>query len=247
MRARARRVTVAGRVARAYGSTAACVLAPAGTDWRAAAGAAPGPDVTSRMRAAAYLMAPLAETLMPPFSPETVRRAQAGDAAARDALLTACQPLMRSFFTSRIGHVPEVDDLTQNALLRVHRGLDVLQDPDRAKALAMKAALFELQDHYRGRYSARETLYDPDLPAPGSVEPDDVALQMDLAPRPRGPLGPRPAHPRAPRTRLPLPRHRRDARHVRGRGQDAGQARLRETARRPRRSRRHPPSPLSLR
>lgn len=117
---------------------------------------------------------------MHPFSPETVRRAQAGDAAARDALLTACQPLMRSFFMSRIGHVPEVDDLTQNALLRVHRGLNVLQDPERAKALAMKAALFELQDHYRGRYSARETLYDPDLPAPGSVEPDDVALQMDL-------------------------------------------------------------------
>ncbi|HEX9951357.1 MAG TPA: sigma-70 family RNA polymerase sigma factor [Rubricoccaceae bacterium] len=117
---------------------------------------------------------------MHPFSPETVRRAQAGDAAARDALLTACQPLMRSFFISRIGRVPEVDDLTQNALLRVHRGLDVLQDPDRVKAMAMKAALFELHDHYRGRYSTRETLYDPDLPAPGSVEPDDVALQMDL-------------------------------------------------------------------
>ena len=117
---------------------------------------------------------------MPPFSPETVLRAQAGDAAARDGLLAACLPIMRSFFTSRIGRVPEVDDLTQNALLRVHRGLDVLQDPARLKALAMKAALFELQDHYRGRYASRETLYDPDLPAPGQVDAEDVALRMDL-------------------------------------------------------------------
>lgn len=117
---------------------------------------------------------------MHPFSPETVLRAQAGDAAARDALLAAALPIMRSFFTGRIGRVPEVDDLTQNALLRVHRGLDVLQEPSRFKALAMKAALYELQDHYRGRYSTRETLYDPDLPAPGSVDPDDVPLQMDL-------------------------------------------------------------------
>ncbi len=117
---------------------------------------------------------------MNPFSPETVLRAQAGDAAARESLLAACLPIMRSFFTGRIGRVPEVDDLTQNALLRVHRGLGALQQADRFKALAMKAALFELQDHYRGRYSTRETLYDPDLPAPGSVDADDVALQMDL-------------------------------------------------------------------
>ncbi len=117
---------------------------------------------------------------MTPFDPAAVLRAQQGDVQARDALLAACLPIMRSFFTSRIGHVPDVDDLSQNALLRVHRGLNVLQDPSRIKALAMKAALFELQDHYRGRYSARESLFDPDLPEPGSVDAEDVPLQMDL-------------------------------------------------------------------
>ncbi len=118
---------------------------------------------------------------MPSFPPEAVVRAQNGDAAARDRLLAAVEPIVRAFLVSRIGHRPDVDDLTQNALLRIHRGLDALQAPDRFKALAMKAALFELQDHYRGRYATREALFDPDLPEPGSVDAADTALAMDLS------------------------------------------------------------------
>ncbi len=115
-----------------------------------------------------------------PFHPDAVSRAQAGDAAAREALLAAVASPIQAFFRSRIGGAPEVDDLVQNALLRVHRGLDALQRPDRFKAFAMKAALFELQDFYRGRYSTREALFDPDLPTPGSVDADDVGLRIDL-------------------------------------------------------------------
>jgi len=114
------------------------------------------------------------------FDPDAVERAQAGDAAARDALLSAVTTPLRAFFRSRIGAAPEVDDLVQNALVRVYRGLDALQNPARFKAFAMKAALFELQDFYRGRYSSREALFDPDLPTPGSVDPEDVPLAMDL-------------------------------------------------------------------
>lgn len=114
------------------------------------------------------------------FDPDVVSRAQAGDAAARDALIAAVESPIRAFFRSRIGRAPEVDDLVQNALVRVHRGLDALNNPARFKAFAMKAALFELQDFYRGRYSTREALFDPDLPTPGSVGPDDVGLKLDL-------------------------------------------------------------------
>ncbi len=114
------------------------------------------------------------------FDPEAVARAQAGDATARDALLSAVTAPLRAFFRSRIGAAPEVDDLVQNALVRVYRGLDTLQNPARFKAFAMKAALFELQDFYRGRYSSREALFDPDLPTPGAVDAEDVALSMDL-------------------------------------------------------------------
>jgi RNA polymerase sigma-70 factor (ECF subfamily) len=117
---------------------------------------------------------------MNPLDPQMVLRAQGGDAAARERIVTALQPALRGFFVNRIGAGPDVDDLLQNTLIRIHRGLNALLQPDRLKAFAMKAALYELQDHYRGRYSSRESLFDPDLPTPGSVDPDDVPLRLDL-------------------------------------------------------------------
>ena len=114
------------------------------------------------------------------FDPASVSLAQAGDDQARTRLLSAIEPVLRSFFISRIGRAAIVDDLIQNTLLRVHRGLEALENPARLKAFAMKAALFELQDHYRGRYSAREALFDPDLPTPGRIEPEDAGLRIDL-------------------------------------------------------------------
>lgn len=114
------------------------------------------------------------------FDPASVSLAQAGDEQARTRLLTTIEPILRSFFLSRLGRVAIVDDLIQNTLIRIHRGLGALENPARLKAFAMKAALFELQDHYRGRYSAREALFDPDLPTPGSIGPDDTGLRIDL-------------------------------------------------------------------
>ena len=118
--------------------------------------------------------------MSPALDASNVARAQAGDGPARDALLAAITSPVRAFFLSRIGRGADVDDLVQNTLVRVHRGLDALQNPARLKAFAMKAALFELQDFYRGRYSTREALFDPDLPTPGSVGPDDVGARVDL-------------------------------------------------------------------
>ena len=114
------------------------------------------------------------------FDADLVERAQVGDGPARDQLLVGITPALKGFFRNRIGGAPEVDDLVQNALVRVHRGLEALNNPARFKAFAMKAALFELQDFYRGRYSSREALFDPDLPTPGQTGPEDVALKVDL-------------------------------------------------------------------
>lgn len=117
---------------------------------------------------------------MPPFDPQVVMRAQHGDEAARERLLGALTPILRAFFISRIGREPDVDDLIQNTLIRVHRGLNELNNPARLKAFAMKAALFELQDFYRGRYSTREALYDPDRPPPDPGGVDSAGLRLDL-------------------------------------------------------------------
>ena len=117
---------------------------------------------------------------MHPFDPQAVALAQGGDSTAREALFGAVEPVLRSFFYARIGRSPDADDLIQNALIRVHRGLKALENPARLKAFALKAALYELQDFYRGRGQLRESLFDPDLPTPGSVSADDGADRLDL-------------------------------------------------------------------
>lgn len=113
------------------------------------------------------------------FSSALVVQAQEGDEAARGRLLADLQPILRAFFIKRIGRKPEVDDLIQNTLLRVHRGLGDLKDTNRLKAFTMKAALFELNDLYRGRYGAKESLYDPEYP-PEEPAPEGGGSRVDL-------------------------------------------------------------------
>jgi RNA polymerase sigma-70 factor (ECF subfamily) len=125
------------------------------------------------------------------LTPDLVGRARDGDARAQTVVLETVKPVFERFFTSRIGPVTEVDDLVQNTLLRVHGSFERIQDPARFKGFAMKAALFELQDYYRGRYTLREQLYDPDLPAdtshdaPAGLEMDAEKLLNALTPKAR--------------------------------------------------------------
>ncbi len=115
------------------------------------------------------------------LSPAVVALARSGQEQARTRVLKALQPILERFFRARIGgHRAEVDDLVQNTLVRVHTSLADLNDPAAFKAFAMKAALFELQDYYRGRYRAKESLLDPDQPLPGDVE-DAPGTAIDVA------------------------------------------------------------------
>jgi len=114
------------------------------------------------------------------FGKEQVEQARSGDERALSRLLSNLEPILRAYFIKRIGMKPDIDDLVQNTLVRVHNSLADLKDPNRLKAFAMKAALFELQDLYRGRYSAKERLYDPEMP-PESVLPNTTAgIRVDL-------------------------------------------------------------------
>ncbi len=115
------------------------------------------------------------------FDAALVRKAQRGDRRAREVLLRRLEGVLRTFFVKRVGRTANTDDLVQNTLLRVHGGLEALKDPERLKAFAMKAAIFELQDLYRGRYSAKEVLYDPDaMPAVSSDHGIAADSRMDL-------------------------------------------------------------------
>ncbi len=114
------------------------------------------------------------------FAPERVRAAQNGDERALNALLNALEPILRGYFIKRIGKGPDVDDLVQNALLRVHKGLDDLRKPGSFKSFAMKGALYELQDFYRGRYDMKENLFDPEKPLQRTTKANDSLPGMDV-------------------------------------------------------------------
>ncbi len=117
-----------------------------------------------------------------PLSRAAVQKAQAGDERARARLLAALEPVLRSYFTGRIGRRPDVDDLVQNTLVRLHTSLDDVEKPGSLKAFALKAALFELHDFYRGRYAMKERLYDPEAPPPpdgGSAENAGAGHRLD--------------------------------------------------------------------
>lgn len=116
----------------------------------------------------------------PSLDPTQVRRAQAGDEEAWNDLLQQLEPVLRGYFIKRIGTDADVDDLVQNTFMRLHEGLNDLEKPGSLKSFAMKAALFELQDYYRGRYDMKETLYDPDLPPDRTTDPNDRSAQVDV-------------------------------------------------------------------
>lgn len=113
------------------------------------------------------------------FDAALVDSARAGDEQAVNRVLVRLEEIFRRFFISRIGRCDEVDDLVQNSLVRVHTSLADLKDSSSLRSFAMKAAFFELQDLYRGRYSGKEATFDP-LAAPDSAKEEDGAARIDV-------------------------------------------------------------------
>jgi len=97
------------------------------------------------------------------FDTDLVERAQRGEDLAKGVLLRQLTDVYTRYFRAKIGNQAIVDDLVQCSLLRVYSGLSALRQPEKFKAFAMKAALFELHDYYRGRHSSKEKTYEPQM------------------------------------------------------------------------------------
>lgn len=93
--------------------------------------------------------------------------------------MEALEPVVRGFFRRRIGDHAELDDLVQNTLIRLFRGISEIKDVERVRAFTLKAALFELQDLFRGRYGSREATVTSDLPEP-ATRPMRTGLNIDI-------------------------------------------------------------------
>lgn len=122
---------------------------------------------------------------MPPSRPDDqalaalLTRARTGDRQAESALMEGLQPTVRAYFFRRVGDHAELDDLVQNTLLRVFRGINEIKDVERVRAFTLKAALFELQDLYRGRYGSREVTVAEEIAEP-AVRPMRSGLNLDI-------------------------------------------------------------------
>jgi len=63
---------------------------------------------------------------------------------------------LRAFIAKRVENEAEVDDLLQEVFLRMHRGLDRLEKPDRVVAWLYQIARNVIVDHYRSPIRRRE-------------------------------------------------------------------------------------------
>lgn len=88
-----------------------------------------------------------------PDTPETLmRRAQAGDVRAYQALLRLSAQLLRAFLTKFLRSASEVDDVTQEILLSLHRARHTYDGMRPFRPWLFAIARFRLKDHLRKVY-----------------------------------------------------------------------------------------------
>ena len=114
-----------------------------------------------------------------------VSRACEGDKVAVDQVLISIRPYLLRYFRSKNLDRFAADDLLQNTLLRIGKGLPRLKNVKSFQSFAFKAAAFELQDFYRGRYRIKEELQDegeyPEWPDAAGHEAVLARLDIEIA------------------------------------------------------------------
>ncbi|WP_405811605.1 sigma-70 family RNA polymerase sigma factor [Streptomyces sp. NBC_01520] len=86
---------------------------------------------------------------------ELVRDAVSGDSGALDELLAAHLPLVYGIVGRALNGHADVDDLVQEVMLRIVRGLPTLREPERFRSWAVAIAYREIQQHQRRTFRDR--------------------------------------------------------------------------------------------
>jgi RNA polymerase sigma-70 factor, ECF subfamily len=89
-------------------------------------------------------------------------RAQEGDAAVYASLLERLYPLVTAVIRARLGAVVDVDDVTQECLLAVHKSLATYHPSRSLKPWLLAIVRYKVADHFRalGRRSVLVSLND---------------------------------------------------------------------------------------
>ncbi|MDX8030551.1 sigma-70 family RNA polymerase sigma factor [Lentzea sp. BCCO 10_0856] len=106
---------------------------------------------------------------------EQVEAARAGDRAALDAVVAGCLPLVYNVAGRALNADADVDDVVQETMFRVIRGIDALREPDRFRSWLVAVTINQVREHYRRRDAAPAPLEEYDRADP-SAEFVEVAL-----------------------------------------------------------------------
>ncbi|MET9617666.1 sigma-70 family RNA polymerase sigma factor [Kitasatospora indigofera] len=111
-----------------------------------------------------------------------VRDAQAGDRRALDHLAALHLPLIYNIVGRALHASADVDDLVQETMLRVVRGLPGLREPERFRSWAVAIAYRQLQEHARRRPVELPHRHEvADVPDPSTDFADRAVAELVLA------------------------------------------------------------------
>jgi RNA polymerase sigma factor (sigma-70 family) len=99
---------------------------------------------------------------------EQVEAARAGDRAALDTVVAACLPLVYNVAGRALNADADVDDVVQETMVRVIRGIDALREPDRFRSWLVAVTINQVREHYRRRDLAPAPLEEYDRADPGA-------------------------------------------------------------------------------
>ena len=113
---------------------------------------------------------------------QRARAARAGDPAALDALVAEYLPLVYTIVRRSLRRSADVDDVVQDTMLRVVRGVGTLRDPDRMRAWLVAVTVNQIREHHRSApaFSAPFDEHD-DFPDPGGEFVGHTLLQLDVS------------------------------------------------------------------
>jgi RNA polymerase sigma factor (sigma-70 family) len=104
-----------------------------------------------------------------------VEAARAGDREALDAVVAASLPLVYNVAGRALNADADVDDVVQETMVRVIRGIDALREPERFRSWLVAVTINQVREHYRRRDAAPAPLEEYDRADP-DAEFVEVAL-----------------------------------------------------------------------
>jgi RNA polymerase sigma factor (sigma-70 family) len=112
---------------------------------------------------------------------QTVLAAQAGDTRALDHLLASYLPLIYNIVGRALSGHADVDDVVQETMLRVVRGLGGLRDPAAFRPWLVAVTIRQMRDHYRARQTAPVADLSDEVADPAADFVDLTILRLGLS------------------------------------------------------------------